>query len=356
MKVVTVFLLILLITVQCVTPFYPDVQTLKPGLVIDGLVTDQPGRNRVALSFTAEYTQYSLNLLVRGATVVVKDNDGTEVTFTETAPGYYEPLNSNWRGETGKNYTLYIALSDGRRFQSTAETLLPAISIDTAYTEYTEKIKPGTLAYDKGFDVYVDVKDPAATKNYYRWTWVHYAPIVYCDVVTVPACPGCQSSSDFSRNCCETYCWDIIRYFSPINIASDQAVNGNRISRQPVLRAPHASTTIYYVEIEQFSLTEQAYQYLYTLNDLIKNTGGLFDAAPATIRGNIKAVDQENEQVYGLFSASSMVVRPLLIDRSTVSALPNVVYQPPPLPPPGACIPCRESAFRTTKPPRWWRF
>ena len=357
MKFFTLFLLLSLTLLcwQCVTPYYPDVRTLQPGIIIDGLVTDQPGRNRVVLTFTAEYTQYSLNLLVRNAAVSVTDNAGTRVTFREKSPGYYEPQDTTWHGDMGKKYTLNIALSDGRRFQSTAETLLPTAPIDTVYTEYTEKLKPRTLAYDKGFDVYLDVKDPAATKDYYRWTWVHYEPIRYCEVVTLPIPPCCENTQEFSRNCCELYCWDIVRYFAPINIASDQAVNGNRISRQPILRAPHASTTIYYVEIEQFSLTEQAFQYLNTLNDLIKNTGGLFDAAPSTIKGNITAVDETNELVFGLFTASSIIVRPLLIDRSTVSALPVVVYHPPPLPPPGVCKTCEESAFRTQKPPKWWR-
>lgn len=357
MKILPFFLALALSLLiwQCVTPFNPKIPALKSGVVIDGLVSDQPGRNRVVLSFTTEYTQNSLNLLVRDATVSVVDNNGVRIPFRETGPGYYEPLDAAWRGELGKSYTLSVSLSDGRRFQSTAEVLRPTVPIDSVFVEYTEKLKPGTLVNDKGFDVYLDVKDPAATKDYYRWTWVHYEPIVFCATIKIPECGGCQNYLEYSQTCCGR-CWDIIRYFTPISIASDNAVNGNRISRQPILRAPYTSTTIYYVELEQQSLTEQAYQYLYTLNDLIKNTGGLFDAAPATLKGNISSISDSEELVFGFFTASAIIIQPLLIDRNTVNALPTTVYHPPALPPPSACIPCQESAFRTATPPKWWRF
>ncbi|MGA0558128.1 DUF4249 domain-containing protein [Larkinella sp. VNQ87] len=351
----TILPLVLILTMllcQCITPINPDTRTLPRSLVVDGLVTDQPGRNRISLSVTADYTATSLTYVIERAEVLVTDNTGQRIPFLETSPGYYQP-DTNWRGIPGRSYTLNIRLSDGREYTSQPELLQPVPPIDSLFVEYTEKPIPNTNAFDKGFDVYLDLKDPATPDNFYRWSWVHYERLAYCGTVKIPECPNCQNYVEYSLSCCGQ-CWDIVRYQNQINIASDQFINGNLLSRRPILRAPFSSYLPYYVEIEQQSLTKEAYQYLIALNDLIQNTGGLFDAAPVTLIGNMSRIGHPNELVLGYFGASAMVVRPLIIDRQTAPSFPTLVISPPPLPPPGACTSCVESPFRTQKKPRWW--
>ncbi|GAB3326470.1 hypothetical protein GCM10027299_25540 [Larkinella ripae] len=339
---------------QCITPINPDTRTLQPALVVDGLVTDQPSRSRIALSLTAEYTAVSLNYLVQNATISVTDETSQRTVFSETSPGYYQP-DSSWRGTAGRTYQLHIQLADGRTYQSRTELLRPIVPIDSLHVEYSQKVKFGTDAYDKGFDVYLDLKDPATPDDYYRWSWVHYEHPVYCTTVKIPACGGCQNYLEYGVACCER-CWDIVRYQNLVNIASDKAVNGNRISRRPILRAPFTSYTVYYAEIEQQSLTKEAYEYLSALNDMIQNSGGLFDAAPATLVGNLSRVGNPDELVLGYFGASAMTIRPLYVDRTQSPTFPDVIVNPPPLPSPAGCTACVESPYRTQKPPRWWRF
>jgi hypothetical protein len=337
---------------QCITPINPDARTLPPTLVVDGLVTDQPGRNRVSLSLTADYTATALNYTVEKATVFVTDDGNQRTSFSEISPGFYQP-DTSWRGNPGKNYTLHVRLSDGREYQSRPELLRPIVPIDSIYIEFNQKLKLGSDAYDKGFDVYLDLKDPATPDDYYRWSWVHYEPLVYCDIIRVPECRSCATYLEYGLTCCNK-CWDIIRYQNLINIASDNAINGNRISRRPILRAPFASYQPYYVEIEQQSLTKEAYTYLSALKDMIQSTGGLFDAAPALLVGNISSVSKPDELVLGYFGASAMTIRPLYIDRTKAPVSPDIVLAPPPQPPPTSCAACNESQIRTKKAPKWW--
>ncbi|RRB00728.1 DUF4249 domain-containing protein [Larkinella rosea] len=356
MKTVSYFLCLVLATLlcQCVTPINPDVRSLPPALVVDGLVTDQPGKNRVSMSFTADYTSTSLNFVAEKATVFVTDNANQQTVFKETSPGFYQP-DSSWRGSTGKSYTLHVRLSDGREYQSKPELLKPVAPIDSIYIEFNQQLKLGSDAYDKGFDVYLDLKDPATPDDNYRWSWVHYEPLVYCDVIRIPTCPGCAIYQEYGLTCC-TKCWDIIRYQNLINISSDNAINGNRISRRSILRAPFESYEPYYVEIEQQSLTKEAYTYLSAVKDIVQNVGGLFDAAPATLTGNISSVTQPDELVLGYFGASAMIIRPLYIDRSKAPVTPDIILAPPPQPPPTSCAKCEESQARTSKAPKWWKF
>lgn len=358
MKTVSLFLFLILAVLlcQCVTPINPDIRSLPPSLVVDGLVTDQPGRNRIFLSLTAEYSPTSLNLLVSNATVFVTSNTNQRVNFREISPGYFQPENSNWQGEAGKSYTLNVRLSDGREYRSQPELLRPVVPIDTIYTEFTQNLIPGTTTYNKGFDVYIDVKDPATTGDYYRWSWVHYEMPRYCGFEYQTFGGEPPRVVEFGLLCCGN-CWEITRLQNQINIASDQAINGNRISRRPILRAPFTSYSPYYVEVEQQSLTKEAYLYLSTLNDLVNNTGGLFDAAPATLLGNMSNTSNPDELVFGFFGASAIQVKPLQLDRSKAPTMPDLYPYPPPIPyPPGTCASCIEGPTRTAKAPKWWVF
>ncbi|GAB3893053.1 hypothetical protein GCM10028803_06780 [Larkinella knui] len=356
MKLVSLFITLVLATLlcQCVTPINPDVRTLAPTLVVDGLVTDQPGRSRVTLSLTADYTSTSLNYLVEKATVFVTDNTNQRTTFGEISPGYYQP-DASWRGNSGQTYTLHIRLSDGREYQSKSERLKPVAPIDSIYVDYSQQLKLGTDSFDKGFDVSLDLKDPANPDDCYRWSWVHYEPLVYCGLIKILECPTCNTYTTYGLTCCNR-CWDVIRYQNLINITSDNAINGNRISRRPILRAPFNSYQPYYVEIEQQSLTKEAFTYLSSLKDMVQNTGGIFDAAPALLVGNISSVSKSDELVLGYFGASAMIIRPLYIDRSKAPGTPDIILAPPPQPPPTSCAECVETPGRTQKAPKWWVF
>ena len=167
------------------------------------------------------------------------------------------------------------------------------------------------------------------------------------------------SAVEYGYNCCES-CWDIIRCagINCNNATSDEQINGKSISRQFLLRAPYTSTSGYYVEIEQLSLSREAYAYYKNLENLTSGNGGIFDVAPAPLRGNIVCVSNPAEQVFGFFSASGAQKVPYVVDRTKGLGAPNFVFLPPapPQPPLPPCAACRESDSRTRVKPRWWPF
>lgn len=342
----------LLFALSCVTPYNPDAQTLDQKLIVDGLVTDQPGRSLITLSLTADYTLGALNYFATKATVYTTDKANKRTDYKETSIGIYQPADAAWKGVSGESYTLFVTTSDGRQFKSTAQTLNSVAPIDTVYYAYTKKPIAGIKAFDKGFDLYADTRDPATPGNFYRWSWTHYNPLVFCstrDVVTRGI------TTTFGSYCCET-CWDILRCYSCNNVASDSRINGNKISRQPIMRVPFTSTERYYVEVEQQSLSAEGFQYWNTVAQLTQNNGGIFDATPVQLKGNITCTNREDEPVFGFFGASGVSVKALFVDRSTPSDLPDAVQLPIAFPPPAACARCVESAYRTQKAPQFWKY
>lgn len=340
----------------CVTPYQPDVRSLGyKALIVDGYITDQPGPYQVTLTYSSDFTVAAVNYIVTGATVYVTDEQGSRQDFLEIGRGVYRTP-ATYQGKQGRTYKLSIVLPDGRRYESKPEKITPVSSIDRIYEEYTEQPIAGITAIDKGFNVYLDTKDPATSGNYYRWIWTHFEPLSICETRTITT--G-GISTEYGYDCCQA-CWDIVRCRGANcnNATSDEQINGKSISRQPLTRAPYTSTAGYYMEVEQLSLSREAYVHYKTIESLTSSNGGIFDAAPASLQGNIVSLTDPKETIIGYFSASGSQKIPHVVDRTKGVGPPNYIIPlpSPPSPPPPPCVNCVEGDNRTRIKPRWWPF
>jgi Domain of unknown function (DUF4249) len=353
MKNLTLFCLLLTACVSaCVTPYQPDTKSIGRALVVDGLLTDQPGPHTVLLTYTADYTNSSVNLLATGATVWLTDDANNRQNMTETSSGSYQTT-ASFKGQTGRSYVLHIQLN-GKIYTSKPELMRPVSKIDRAYWEFVETPIAGTLTFNRGFNVYIDTKDPETSGDYYRWRYTSYEPTNVCDIRSYTI--G-RNTVQYSYYCC-SLCWDIVRCNGTncISIASDALVNGKAIVKQFVLRAPYNGRDRYYTEVEQLSMTREAYDFWKGAEGLTKANGGIFDQAPANLRGNITCTTSPDEAVFGYFGASSSSLLPVIIDRSSIQATPALPVYPPfdPAIPPPPCAACKESSSRTAVKPRFW--
>lgn len=334
---------------SCLTPYQPDTQTIGRSMVVEGMITDQPGPYEVKLSYTADYTYTSLNFLVQGATVTLSDDAGNQEVLFESQPGSYQTSATGMRGIPGRSYKISIKTTDGKQLESTPERLKAAPPIDRLTYEY--KYNSLALLDDKRntWEVYLDTKDPATPGDFYRWTWKNYEYTSACQVSDNATSEGVYMGVP----CC-TSCWNITQCYSNcINISSDVAINGQAISRQQILSVPFTSRGIYYVEIEQQSISEGAYRFFNSVKKLVNNTGGLFDSAPATVGGNIRSISHPNEPVYGYFGAAGISIMPLKVDRSK-DAVGFPIFKRIHIDPLAPCLACINSPFRTPNKPRWW--
>ena len=81
---------------QCVEPFSPELnpEDIENLLVVDGLITDQPGPFRVRLTFSVPvYDDWNLTAdykPVKGAEVEIIDNQDNTFMLFDTGSGWYE--------------------------------------------------------------------------------------------------------------------------------------------------------------------------------------------------------------------------------------------------------------------------
>lgn len=131
-------------------------------IVVDGMITDQPGPHYVKLSYTASYFYNQATPRVTGAVVTITSEDDTiSLTEVDTVPGLYcTPAET--RGIVGNTYTLHVDDNLGRNLQASCK-LTRVAPIDSISLRY-EKDDYGDLYFYK-VDMYA--QEPAGKGDNY---------------------------------------------------------------------------------------------------------------------------------------------------------------------------------------------
>lgn len=337
-------LLALIILVSCISPYDPKITQDNPKLVVDGLITNQNGPHQVRLSYSAAYNndESIFDRYIENATVAIQDDKGIQIQLRHIRSGIYETA-ADVKGEIGRSYSVQIVLQNGFEYHSIPELLKPVPEIDTVISEYNE-FSEGFLRGQ--FTLFAELIDSPTTDEYYRWNWTHYRFIEYCRLI-----PDSRTGITYTVNCCEN-CWEIQRCTGCINVQSDKYVNSKRIRRE-IIRIPYDSKDPYFLLVEQYSLTKNAFQFWKTVSEQVNNSGGIFDKPPVTIQGNVFNTADSTEQVLGFFGASAVATKSIHFARNTIPKIPfgtPIIYQQLNV----KCVSCPDSPFRTTKEPMGW--
>jgi hypothetical protein len=102
-----------------------------------------------------------------------------------------------------------------------------------------------------------------------------------------------------------------------INIKSTSAYTEDKITRFPLDFITNNSDRLgvkYSMLVNQYSLSEDEFQYWEKLQNISENVGGLYDIIPASIPSNVYCTDDPSQNVLGYFSVSAKSSRRLFID------------------------------------------
>lgn len=298
----------------CVQEVALPIRQTERRLVVEGLVTDGPFP-WVRLTYTGYYNSANpapLELVINDALVVIRDDEGRSVRLVPDpfVPAYYGLRDSSFVGQPGRSYTLSVTLPDGTRYQSRPERLNPVPTLDPLRAQYRQQ--NSGLGQPDVYDVRVDTQDPPMPGNYYRWSSLGYVPR------WTSFDPQHPPLSALGPPCNDCSCW-VPTYGPPTDVLSDALVNGNRISGRVVFKVPIQAIGAFYVQVRQYSLTKAAYQYWTLFEQQRTRTGSLFDPQPASIEGNVRAVDDTTKLALGFFGASGVSQQRLTIPGDTLN-------------------------------------
>ena len=302
---------ILLILGGCITQFIPELSENVEMLVVEGMLTDQPGGAKVKLSRSLPLGSQDDALPVWGCSVWLTDDLTNTIFFSELGNGVYT---SDFVGEIGKKYVLHIntntAMQRGNSYQSYPMELKPVPPVDSIYYEKKlMKTGGGSYSYEwEGCQVLLDAHDPSNECRFFRWDFVETWE------VRVPF--------DKALN---KICW-ITDNSREINIKSTAGLSGSVVSRYPVNFISNKTDrmkTKYSMLIDQYSLTEDEFIYWEKLKAVSQEVGSLYDITPAAIPNNIYCINSPAEKVLGYFSVSAKKSARVFI-RDSFKGVPNM--------------------------------
>lgn len=329
--------LIFFLISACVSPYNvtPD---YRPAIVIQGLITDQPGPYLVTVYTTVPISlQQDESGAVTGATVIIKDDVGNSETLKEQSEGQY--YTSAMQGVIGRSYTISVTTSEGYSYESTQEKLNAVGDFTNITTEFEQN--EGVDANDQisstnGFNVYIDseVLPEQEGRVWWRWNGTFHSftyPSLRVKAVTtmraivlipdpVP-CSGFISHSGVlvqtgPCTCCD--CWYTRYNQAPIisnpNIVSHGSINHFNVAFVEVNRRTFYEK--YYLEIEQLSVSPSVYEFWKLVSIQKSNSSNLFQVTPPKAIGNLSATSKGALPVIGYFAASASIKHTITLDQT----------------------------------------
>jgi hypothetical protein len=286
-------LLLLVLSGSCIKMFVPATREDPDILVVEGLITDQPGRNTVKLSTSMPIGVRSSALPLSGCIVTISDDVGGNFNLVERPGGIYVTI-PPFQGVVGRTYTLHIKSNSSHNYfsyQSLPVLLKPVPPIDTVYYEKVVLSRADDgWPTGEGCQIYLNTFDKDNICKLYRWeyleTWEFGIPY------NVP----------------NNRCW-VTNNSDRINIKSTTGLSESTIRRQPINLVSNATDRLkvrYSILVNQYSLTEEEFTYWDKLQNIVEHVGSLYDIIPSSVPSNISCIDKPDENVLGYFSVSAV--------------------------------------------------
>ena len=351
MKPVNYLLFLFLILDGCIEPFHVKIPASQQAMVVDGMISDQPGPYTVLLYRALPLdNEFHYPDWVSGASITMYDDQGGSETLKESTPGHYET--SVFQGVVGRSYHIRIVTGEGKIYESTPEKMEPVGDYSNLHYEFIQPHDPSAdralIAPRNGFNVFLDADVLPEQAGLVRWRWTGTFEIrTYPELrvkVQMPAgpvphfipdpplCSGYivpRGSINMQQNgpctCC--YCW-VNQYNDGPLISDTRFINNGKITGYNVAFIPASRRFFYdkyYLEVEQLSVSQTVYDFWKKIETQSKKGSDLFQTPPSVTSGNVRLISEDGLAVIGIFAASAIKKHSFIIPRSEVPyTLPGI--------------------------------
>jgi hypothetical protein len=273
----TICLLVATATVftACEKEINLDLKNTSPKLVVEGNVLwgidTVIYQQELKLSLSANYTGNTNPIPVTNAIVMV--NDGTNTyTYNHIENGVYR---SSFIAATNKTYKLIISY-EGDEYNAYETLKDEGASIDSLTVNYFSS----ALGSPEGNFITVNTSDPLDERNFYLWQ------LYINNQLMINPSPG-----------------NIYRAIQKDDFFNGQPlINYLPFDNFPVVNGVTA-------RLHQLNISEQMYNYYYSIFNLTASSPVSGDVPPGKIRGNILNLNKSDKNALGYFGACSVSIR-----------------------------------------------
>jgi hypothetical protein len=294
-------LLIFLIADSCVVEYIPKTEEEEEFLVVEGLITDQPGINTIKLSRSLPLWKIQKAKPLKNCIVTISDDFGHIYNLKETTDGSYVTDSATFQGIIGRVYSLHITTTSDSvnySYSSLPMEMKAVPPIDSIY--YDKRTFTTWPQPVEGCEIFLDTRDPLNKCKFYRWdyseTWEFHLPF----------------------NVTNRVCW-LSGKSNGISIRNTSVLSEDRTVRYLINRIKNPIDRLsvkYSLLVNQYSLNEDEYLYWERFKNILDQVGGLYDKIPAIIPNNIFCVEDPNKTVLGYFSVSAKTSKRIFIKDS----------------------------------------
>ncbi len=335
-------------------------------VVIDGLITNEPGPYTVKLSSViAEDDTHPLGIPLYAKRITVSDNAGHVEDLVLTGAGEYQTQVNGMQGVVGREYSIRVEMEDGSIFESAPDKMSSGGAVDSVYYAF-ESYQSSQAPTAYRYRIYMNSHGPSDGDNFFRWkfngtyvvrtepkfTHCPFTPCGFCP----PPCSGAQfkNGSDLEPSdgyafnpktnkveyvigltctCCR--CWVSPREDKPRVSDMKYSSNGNflKVEMGTIPVNFYTFYERYRVEIVQMSLSHVAFEYWKSIQSQKEAVGSLFQPVTGKIPTNL-SVTNGTRSVQGIFYAAAVTKKQIYLDKNTTKipeiAVPedDCVYHP----------------------------
>lgn len=362
-------LLITALVSSCVEVYQPSIVENNPRYLVVNGILNSDGPTEIRLTYSTHISSADPAPRVSGALVEIQDEENNSYGLAETSDGIYTS-GPELLLDMQRKYRLHIVTAEQKEYVSEFVEVKRTPPIDSISFD----------ADEDGLDINISAHDPEGNSQYYKWnfqeTWEYNARYLslyrMVEGVLMPKDPA-----EYTYTCYKTVPNDGIIIESTLRLTED------RVSEFTLTTIPPASDKVsrkYSIIVQQYVLTEEAYNYMELLRNNTEQIGGLFDPLPSQIQGNIRCISDPAEVAIGFFIATSVEEKRIFIlpndipesypdYRSMACAIDTTIFQPlviygsleniiVPVPggfvsAPGECIDCRYRGGVISRPDFW---
>lgn len=303
------FALLAFLTWGCVETYVSPYKAPPSGyLVVEGFISAN-SPTKFTLSRTIPLPGDSTIPVVTGAALQVEGNDNSVYPLAGQGNGVYsDSLTLN----TTAQYRLRISIPGGESYLSDFVPVKPTPVIDSINW---------TNDGANGVTIYANAHDVTNSTRYYQWQYTQtyvYFSAAQSALIYVPSTNSLIGRPDSEQ----IYtCWMTVPSTN-ILIGSSAKLAQDVIYESPLVQIPLNSrplAELYSILVQQYALTESAYNYLSLMKLNTESLGSIFDVQPSQpLGGNIHNLTNPNEVVIGFISAGTVQRQRIFISREQV--------------------------------------
>ncbi len=302
---------LLILLQSCIEEFNPEVDKYDKILVVEGLISNEPGPYIVKLSLSTFVNEPEI-VPLEGATVQIIDGNGLSETLSENKSGIYTTSSGGIQGEIGNKYKVIINTGEGINYESEFSKLLEPVGITSLNASEETEINTETNEEEIGYKFYVDTENMKNDSSGLLWrafeTYEYHADQMIYFIY--------KDSTEQIFNPDSIYhCW---RTNSINQIYAYEGGTSKGITGYPLNFVSSETKKLnskYSLLLKQYTINEIESSYWADLQDLNSEAGGLYTQQPYQIKGNVKNTSNIDDPVLGYFTVASVNEHRIFVDQ-----------------------------------------